>query len=1040
MATETLYATSHITGSCLTPNNALGAPNAVFTTNSGNSSWTSRWAIGDPVDPLSTANASVTVRMGKPSTGGGTPTVTITLYENGSSVAVLASGVSMPDSTSTDLGPYTFAQSLISNRNNVEIEIAVSGNGGGPNQRTANVDSITVAFDTATLTTVGTSVGSAWNVLTSVPKTQDSAWDIDGVVGTSFDSAWDVLSSAATETLYGSAIANNVSTITTGNNSIGAANDAWTTDSNRLWYALWDMQNPSGMLPETGTLNLRLRMSSGSGQTYDVWLYENDRMVEVIATNQSVANAATTYQHTINLGKIKDPTQIQIRMDTSTNWSEAVQIDALWIEFTPVTGKVRASFDTAWDVYGGATEVAVWDFFYPTRTPEPASVAPGWNVSALTAGPGMNSGLGVGATDYDPVYRNYFVGGAEPTSAFPTEPVARVASTSTTVVDALANDRYVEMTFSRTDNGAFTPAGLAIKTARGGSGTPRGMVVRGSHDAYNLDIDTMGNFSTVRPTWEQWNLDLSGVGEVTTLTLRFYIYTTGSTSTIAFDDIVLTATPSASTTTVGKTVDTAWDVDATVAKTQDSSWDVLATVTDSQATAWDVLTPVTDSVGSAWDVLSLVVDTQATAWDVLATVTDTVTSAWDALTSVSDSQDTAWDALTTVVDSQATAWNVETIGQVGTSMDTAWTVLEAVSDTAPTAWNVLTTVTDSTDSAWDVLTSVTDTTTTAWTVLESVPDAISTAWDVLTGVVSDPLDSAWDIRALVVDSVDSAWTVRSTVTDSLQSAWNVEAIGQVGTGFTSAWSIDEIVTGSTSTAWDVLTPVSDSMSTAWDVLTSVADTVTSAWGVLTSVVDTVDTSWDVLASVSNSQDTAWSIDMLVTQSTDTAWSTEFTLQVLRSTAWNVESITGVANGFQSAWTVREEVGLSVSSAWNLYETVSTGAQSAWDVLTGVLTQVGSSWAVREAVSGSQDTSWNVYMAVGGHAGSLVEFDTAWNADGRITLTLVARWGVDSNLLVDWPDPYVGLGVYSVRVGGQRMIARTYGRMETEVHRRMEARS
>jgi hypothetical protein len=140
MATEILYADSHITGNVSSPNNALNAPDGTFTTDSGNTSWTSRWSMGNPSAVVG-GTQTITVTYRKDAAGGGTPTITVNLYENGSLIRnIIATTDVLSEVSSTLQG--TFESTEISNEQNVEIEIVVSGNGGGPNGRGAQVDAI----------------------------------------------------------------------------------------------------------------------------------------------------------------------------------------------------------------------------------------------------------------------------------------------------------------------------------------------------------------------------------------------------------------------------------------------------------------------------------------------------------------------------------------------------------------------------------------------------------------------------------------------------------------------------------------------------------------------------------------------------------------------------------------------------------------------------------------------------------------------------------------------------------------------------------
>lgn len=77
---------------------------------------------------------------GTPSTdGGGTPTVAVTLYENGTAISAVTKTTSLPSGSSNVADSLTFNTSSISNWNNVELLFEMTDNGGGPNNRDAGV-------------------------------------------------------------------------------------------------------------------------------------------------------------------------------------------------------------------------------------------------------------------------------------------------------------------------------------------------------------------------------------------------------------------------------------------------------------------------------------------------------------------------------------------------------------------------------------------------------------------------------------------------------------------------------------------------------------------------------------------------------------------------------------------------------------------------------------------------------------------------------------------------------------------------------------
>ncbi|RJQ14830.1 hypothetical protein C4553_00010 [Candidatus Parcubacteria bacterium] len=140
-ATETKWASSHITGDFDNPNNALGASDGVWAgALNVNDNDTSRWAMEDPSGAItSTQTINVLARKGSNS---GTPTIAINLYENGSLVQSVASATNVTSTTGQTISG-TFDASVITNPNDVEIEVVMVSAGGSPSARnSAQIDSI----------------------------------------------------------------------------------------------------------------------------------------------------------------------------------------------------------------------------------------------------------------------------------------------------------------------------------------------------------------------------------------------------------------------------------------------------------------------------------------------------------------------------------------------------------------------------------------------------------------------------------------------------------------------------------------------------------------------------------------------------------------------------------------------------------------------------------------------------------------------------------------------------------------------------------
>ena len=172
-ATETRWASSHITGTFTNPNNALGVTNGVWAGQlNTNTNQTSRWAMENPSTSITgTQTINVIARKGSNSAN---PTIAINLYENGSLIQSVAGATSITSTTGQTVSG-TFDASVITTPANVEIEVVGTGVGGNASTRnSAQIDSIewvvnlaptpvvpTVTTPTVTsITTTGATLGA----------------------------------------------------------------------------------------------------------------------------------------------------------------------------------------------------------------------------------------------------------------------------------------------------------------------------------------------------------------------------------------------------------------------------------------------------------------------------------------------------------------------------------------------------------------------------------------------------------------------------------------------------------------------------------------------------------------------------------------------------------------------------------------------------------------------------------------------------------------------------------------------------------------
>lgn len=132
---EFVYATGHLAGDFTNPANAVGnTPSTWAGELNTNTSRTSRWAIGDPADPL-TGGATQTIRVtARKGSNSNDPTIALNLYENGALVQSILAATTVTSTTGQTL-TGTFPSSAVSDRAAVEIEVVMTAAGGSPSAR-----------------------------------------------------------------------------------------------------------------------------------------------------------------------------------------------------------------------------------------------------------------------------------------------------------------------------------------------------------------------------------------------------------------------------------------------------------------------------------------------------------------------------------------------------------------------------------------------------------------------------------------------------------------------------------------------------------------------------------------------------------------------------------------------------------------------------------------------------------------------------------------------------------------------------------------
>jgi hypothetical protein len=117
---------------------------------------------------------------------------------------------------------------------------------------------------------------------------------------------------------------------------------------------------------------------------------------------------------------------------------------------------------------------------------------------------------------------------------------------SATAAAAVTNNKYFQFTVTPDPGTELDLTSLTFDVARGGAGTPRGVVVRSSADNFAADLFQQ-DIGTARPTYTPVSIDLSGpsfqdLTAASPLTFRVYSYSPAAGSSLDFDNIVLNGT------------------------------------------------------------------------------------------------------------------------------------------------------------------------------------------------------------------------------------------------------------------------------------------------------------------------------------------------------------------------------------------------------------------------------------------------------------------------------------------------------------------
>lgn len=376
--------------------NATGAPDATWTTNTGANSWNCRWSMENPgatLAPGATHTVSIPVR--KQSSGGGNPTRSVDLYENGVFVKTLVAGGALSTDSATLQGTFTTEE--ISSIDDIEVYISVTG--ADPiltaNDRTVQVESISVELVTMstgvggqTLPMLSQDVAAGYvqpsliaqtlqavtqaGAATHEPPVYTGASDstlafvtteANGrfiVPGPGYDTGYTggygtrvVWPGTAEQTLpavrsYGrspwieeltaDAIAENVN----GNgmeNVLGPADGVWSTDTAfETWACRFSISNPTTPLQPgaTHTVEIPVRRDSagGTAPTRVVQLYDNGVYVRDLVAGGTLTTDSDVYTATFTTEEVSSGDNVEIRISVTHSGgvgSRTMQVESITV-------------------------------------------------------------------------------------------------------------------------------------------------------------------------------------------------------------------------------------------------------------------------------------------------------------------------------------------------------------------------------------------------------------------------------------------------------------------------------------------------------------------------------------------------------------------------------------------------------------------------------------------------------------------------------------------------------------------------------------
>lgn len=176
-------------------------------------------------------------------------------------------------------------------------------------------------------------------------------------------------------------------------------------------------------------------------------------------------------------------------------------------------------------------------YTFPTPTTDPAQrTGPGF---AATTVDDNATATDVSLSSALPVPGENFIDDRSPMYF---RPVLRIdpGANSTNAAQAVANDRYFEFTLTAADGFFLDLDNLMFGAARGGSGTPRGWVLRSSVDGFASNVAT-ADLVTVRADLKLYTVDLSDPAYMglTEITFRIYSYAPNAGNSVEYVDLTV---------------------------------------------------------------------------------------------------------------------------------------------------------------------------------------------------------------------------------------------------------------------------------------------------------------------------------------------------------------------------------------------------------------------------------------------------------------------------------------------------------------------